>query len=268
MEDLHVPKDDASEYLDPETTLGTRTTAGGLKRSDRIASRRVDAYTLTVYRMLLRKEQHHKGGKEAVICELQQIIDKDVWTYLRQADFSTTQLKKATRCHMFLKEKLDAAGVFVKMKARFVAGGDGQHKTIYHNISSPTVCLQSVFAMFAIATIQRRRVVTVDITGAYVECMLPEEDEVIMIVDILLSRLIAEVDLTVCCPATRPEGPALCKVEESGMLSPLVSGLRSYRTPWSRLATSPTLTISARSTRLSMGSRSTFSYYRTGGSLQ
>lgn len=69
--------------------------------------------------------------------ELTQIIDKDVWAYMDQADLSITQLKNAIRCHIFLKEKLDAAGVFVKMKARLVAGGDGQDKSINRNISSP-----------------------------------------------------------------------------------------------------------------------------------
>lgn len=98
---------------------------------------------------------------------------------------------------MFVTEKLDAAGAFVKMKSRLVAGGDGQDKTVYQNISSPTVCLESVFVMLAIAAIQRRKIATVDITGAYLECILPEEDEVIMIVDPLLARLIAELDSSV-----------------------------------------------------------------------
>jgi len=195
-EDLHAQEDDASLRLDPDAPLGTETTAGGLKRSARIASRRVDAYTLRAYRTSLRKAlaERHKGGKEAVMRELRQLIDKDVWAYIKQADLSITQLKKAIRCHMFLKEKLDAAGNFVKMKARLVAGGDGQDKTIYQNISSPTVCLESVFGMLAVAAILRRKVATVDITGAYLECELPEDDEVIMLVDPLLSRLLAEVD--------------------------------------------------------------------------
>jgi hypothetical protein len=54
---------------------------------------------------------------------------------------------------MFLREKHDAVGKFIKMKARLVAGGDGQDKAMYEDLSSPTVCNESVFMLFAIAAI-------------------------------------------------------------------------------------------------------------------
>jgi hypothetical protein len=75
-----------------------------------------------------------------------------------------------------------------------VAGGDRQDKSLYDNLSSPTVSLESVFVILAIAAIERRKVITVDITGAYLECTLPEGDEVIMELDPLVTKLLQELD--------------------------------------------------------------------------
>lgn len=106
--------------------MGFVTHESGIKTSARISSRRVDAYTLRAYRTSLRAAlKAQDKGKEAVMAKLQQMLDKDVWQCVRTADQSITQLKKVIRSHSFIKEKVDAAGKFVKMKARMVAGGDG-----------------------------------------------------------------------------------------------------------------------------------------------
>lgn len=54
----------------------------------------------------------------------------------------------------FIKEKVDAARKFVKMKAMMVAGEDGQDKALYENISWPTVSIEAVFTIIAIAEVQ------------------------------------------------------------------------------------------------------------------
>ena len=97
-------------------------------------------------------------------------------------------MKKVIKSHLLFKEKF-ADGKFIKMKARLVAGGDGQDKSIYSNISSSTLSLEAVLGTLAIAAILRRKIATVDITGAYLECELPDEVEVLMSLDPLLSRL-------------------------------------------------------------------------------
>ena len=53
------------------------------------------------------------------------------------------------------------------MKARFVADGSTQDKSIYEDISSPTVTTHAVFINAAIAAKERRVVKTVDLPGAY-----------------------------------------------------------------------------------------------------
>lgn len=84
-----------------------------------------------------------------------QLLDERVWSYMQMSDLSISPIKKIIGRHMFLKQKVDAAGVFLKLKARLVAGGDSQDKTLYHNISSPDCLLESVFGMVAIAAILR-----------------------------------------------------------------------------------------------------------------
>jgi len=48
--------------------------------------------------------------------------------------------------------------------------------------------------ILAIAAIERRKMVTVDITGAYLECELPDGDVVIMELDPLVTKLLQELD--------------------------------------------------------------------------
>ncbi len=53
------------------------------------------------------------------------------------------------RMSCFVRDKVDAQGRLLKMKARLVAGGHMQDKSIYSSseISSPTVSISSVFSI-------------------------------------------------------------------------------------------------------------------------
>ena len=95
---------------------------------------------------------------------------------------------------MFLKEKYDAAGVFEKLKARLVAGGNEQDKTLYDQLSCPTVTQESIMMVLNIAAREKRRVRTIDITGAYLECDMTGEREVIMKLDPVLTKILQQVD--------------------------------------------------------------------------
>ena len=66
---------------------------------------------------------------------------------------------------MFLKEKFLSTGMFDKLKARLVAGGNMQDKALYEDISSPTVSTTSVFIIAVIAAKERRSVISLDIGG-------------------------------------------------------------------------------------------------------
>lgn len=211
--ELRASEDDSVLSVDPAANAEDGRYR---RRSARLASRRVDAYTLRAYRMSLNKalKLQKTSTREAVMKELEQILNKKVWTYINWGELSKTQTKKVIRSLMFLKEKVDAAGQFVKMKARLVAGGDGQDKTIYDNISSPTVCLESVMSILAIAAILQRKIATVDITGAYLECELPDDDEVLMRLDPVVTRLLQELD-PLAVPFQLPDGTTVVKLKRA-----------------------------------------------------
>ena len=76
------------------------------------------------------------------------------------------------RSSMFLKEKFLASGEFEKLKARLVAGGDQQDKTLYDDLSAPTVGTSSVFTLLCIAAHKGRAVSAIDISGAYLNAYM------------------------------------------------------------------------------------------------
>ena len=85
------------------------------------------------------------------------------WLWQRRAIISSK---------MFLKDKYLASGASDKFKARLVAGGHLQDKTLYENLSSPTTALTSVFTTATIAAREGRQRVIIDIGrgGGISEC--------------------------------------------------------------------------------------------------
>jgi len=77
--------------------------------------------------------------------------------------------RSAIRCSIFIKEKFKPDGLFDKLKARLVAGGDQQDRTVYsdNETSSPTVPTCSLFMIEAVAAKEHRYIATIDFTGAY-----------------------------------------------------------------------------------------------------
>jgi hypothetical protein len=125
--------------------------------------------------------------------ELRQMVDKSVWNPVQRRRLSSKQLRSVIRSSMFLKEKFLPSGDFDKLKARLVAGGDMQDKSIYDDISSPTVSTQAAFMVAGIAAQEGRHVATVDITGAYLNANMGEH-EVLMRLDPKMSMILTKID--------------------------------------------------------------------------
>jgi hypothetical protein len=119
------------------------------------------------------------------------MVVKEVFHPVEFATLSNTQKKKIIRSSMFLKEKYLADGTFDKLKARLVAGGDMQDKTLHGDISSPTVGLSSLFMIAAIAAKERRHVATTDIGGAYLNAFMKEQ--VYMVIEELLAAILCHL---------------------------------------------------------------------------
>jgi len=98
-------------------------------------------------------------------------------------------------CSMFLKEKYKADGSFDEVKARLVAGGHQQVRTVYGDkLSSPTVTIASVFMIGVIAAAERREVVTLDIPGAYLHAKMPTDCAVYMRLNKYLSNIMIQLN--------------------------------------------------------------------------
>ena len=96
---------------------------------------------------------------------------------------------------MFLKDKHSADGVFEKFKARLVAGGDQQDKNLYENLSSPTTATCFVMAVAAIAAAENRKVMVIDIGGAFLNAKMPSEGiSVHVSLDKVMAGMLCEID--------------------------------------------------------------------------
>ena len=89
------------------------------------------------------------------------------WHPVFYANLSVATRKAILRTSMFLQEKFTADGLFDKLKARLVAGGDQHDKELYENLSSPTAATSSVMVVAAITAAEYRQVMTIDVGGAF-----------------------------------------------------------------------------------------------------
>jgi hypothetical protein len=136
-------------------------------------------------------------GEVAVVeCkrEIKQMLDKKVWHGVKISSLNHSQRRKIIRSKMFMKEKFLPNGVFDKLKARLVSGGDQQDRSLYGDVSSPTVSLSSVFMVAAIAAHFKRFVATADIGGAYLNAHMPSTSEVYIRLDPIIAGMLIELD--------------------------------------------------------------------------
>ena len=111
-----------------------------------------------------------EAANEAITKEILMLHQKGTFVPVIVADLTAEARKSTIRCSLFFKEKFDATGAFVKLKARLVAGGNEQDTTLLSNISSPTLGTDKLFCLLAIAGSEGRHVAAVDIESAYLEC--------------------------------------------------------------------------------------------------
>ena len=131
---------------------------------------------------------------EAALAELSQLHRKTVWELVHFKDLNRAQRRRIIRSSLFLKEKFTSAGIFDKLKARPVAGGHMQDRSIYsfEETTSPTVNLSSVYMIAGIAAMERRHVASMDIGGAYLNAKI--EKDVFMRIDPDLIGLLERID--------------------------------------------------------------------------
>jgi hypothetical protein len=115
--------------------------------------------------------------------ELQQMLDKKVFTPIRYADIGSDA--QVINSHLFLKRKRDNT-----LKSRLVADGSSQLRS--QDVSSPTVATESVFMMCAIIASEHRQVCTMDIEGAYLHADM--KTNVVMRMENILAQILSKLD--------------------------------------------------------------------------
>ena len=120
---------------------------------------------------------------DAVIKELRQMIDKRVWSFLTPAQLSTIRSSKAINIipsMMLMKAKFDAFQELEKLKARLCACGNLQRffgqVGIDFDLSAPTASATTLMLCLAIAAKMKMQLKTFDVSGAFLNAILPEEE--------------------------------------------------------------------------------------------
>jgi hypothetical protein len=168
----------------PQAVLGDRRSARiaeGIKRPARYDSDVVEYSLHTSMKAGLK--EHGQAAYEAVIKEFTQLFrNKKALVPVKKGELTWQQRRQVIRSSMFMKSKYDARGVFEKIKARLVADGSMQDRSLYPNNSSPTVSMRSLFTCLGIAAREGRQVMKIDITGAYLNAEM-EGEEMLMRLD-------------------------------------------------------------------------------------
>ena len=162
-----------------------RSTAGKTSRyDDYIRPDGISGFTskwgfaLTNLSIKVATERFGEKAFEAIKDELVQlIVDKEAlkpmdWKKCKHL-FDQGKIASILMSHMFLKEKLDGAGVFEKLKARLV--GDGRLQARDEDYSSPTARVESIFNSLKITVEECRKLLVLDIGGAYLNAKMNEE---------------------------------------------------------------------------------------------
>jgi hypothetical protein len=163
-------------------------------------------------------KEHGRPAYVAVVDELLSMLrDKSVLQLIAKENLSGRQRKKMIRSFMFLKTKFDAMGRFEKIKARLVANGKMQDKTLYPDTYSPTVMLQSVMMMLTIAAREGRRVCTLDIGHAYLNAERTEADgeDIIMEIEPYLVSVLKKEAPEVIPYIDKGTGKLYCKLNKA-----------------------------------------------------
>ena len=184
----------SNQHLNWAPTLQRRVRSAEIRRQLLLVSDWRD--TVYALKVSVRRAMKDKPveAREAIIAELKQMLRLKVWHPVHYSNLSVAARKAILRTSMFLKEKFTADGLFEKLKARLVAGGDQQDKELYENLSSPTAATSSVMVVAAIAAAERRQVMTIDVGGALLNVVITTTGiNVHVRLDSVMTKMLVEI---------------------------------------------------------------------------
>ena len=162
------------------------------RRSSRVP-KRPDVSHKFLYHISLKRGLSLFGdvAEQSVAKEIQNMISKEVFEPVDIKKLSKSERAAIIRSSIFLKEKFKADGSFDKLKARLVADGSMQEKSLYTSLTSPTVSTTSLLCLIALFASEGRQVSTIDIGSAYLNCDI--DVAVTMMLDIPLAKIVCKV---------------------------------------------------------------------------
>ena len=135
------------------------------------------------------------AAEQAILSEMQQMLDRRVWHGVRKRDLTSDQVRKVLRIVTFLKDKYTAQNIFDKFKARLCADGSTQDHDQYENVSSPTATTTSTMMVAAIAAAEGRKVITADVSGAFLHADMAMTGVVVHVrLDSIMTRFLVKLD--------------------------------------------------------------------------
>ena len=139
---------------------------------------------------------HGDIAVKALFTECLSLLGKSTFHPVSRRTLTETEMKSVIRSSCFMKEKATPDGVVDKVKARVVAGGNQQDKSIYtfDETSSPTVLTAAVLVTMAIAAHEGRRVMTMDVETAYLNAKMIDDKPVYMKIGPLVTAILAQLD--------------------------------------------------------------------------
>ena len=170
-------------------------------------------YNLTVSDAL---QLHGDSAVTALVGECNNLMQKSTFRPMHLFDMTGEERKSIIRSKTFMKEKTRTDGSFDKLKARLVAGGHQQNRSVYtkEETSSPTVATASVFTCATIAAHERRRVITMDIAAAFLNADMLPGKPVYMKLDPVMSAILGQLDANYEM-YTQQDGSIIVKLEKA-----------------------------------------------------
>ena len=155
--------------------------------------KRVPVYNLTIRQAI---DKLGDDAVDSIVKEIQQLDDRRSFEGVKTEDLTFEERRRIISSSMFLKDKYTADGKFEKLKARLVAGGHQQDRSIYDESGSPTATTASIFIVASIAAEEGRAVATVDFPGAFLNAEMPKNKgkEVFMRLNKFESLVLCKID--------------------------------------------------------------------------
>jgi hypothetical protein len=144
----------------------------------------------------LRDRRGDKAVDDAGKAEMAQMRKKEVMVFQTKSEVTSIFDRNIEPVPLIMlnKEKFGSDGLFDKVKARLIALGNLQEEMEKAMTQAPTASLQSFYLMILIATKRHIRLLSIDVSGAFLNAKLDEKEEVYVMFPAKLAQLATQDD--------------------------------------------------------------------------